>query len=297
MTGYGSAQAANESGTVTIEIRSVNSRYLDLHFRMPDELRLAEIPLRQLLAQSIVRGKVEVRGSYARVQKDVQATLPASTLSQIRDSYNHVKAHLPEVAPLTFQDVLQWSDTNRSSSDPQQWVELCLAAGKQAIEQLAQTRAREGERLVAVISGQVSEVVKTIQALKSELPQIMQAQSDKLAKRLRDAFEQACPQGLAHIRGEEISQRLAAEASLFSLKADVAEELDRLTLHVSELQDILKQSSTSKGIGKRLDFLFQEMNREANTLGSKAVDVHLTRAAIDLKLLIEQMREQIQNIE
>ena len=302
MTGYGSAQAAGEPGNVTIEIRSVNSRYLDLQFRMPDELRLAEIPLRQLLSQSIVRGKVEVRGSYVRAQKDIDATLSEATLAQIQSIYQHAKVQLPELAAPTFQDILQWSDTNKTSTDPQHWVDLCLTAGKEAIDQLTETRAREGQRLVTVISDQANQIVNIVQSVRSELPGIMQAQSEKLAKRLRDAFEQACPQGLPHITGEEISQRLAAEVSLFSLRADVAEELDRLTLHLGELQSILAKPTASKsanarGIGKRLDFLFQEMNREANTLGSKAVHVDLTRAAIDLKLLIEQMREQIQNIE
>ena len=141
--------------------------------------------------------------------------------------------------------------------------------------------------------------------LQADLPTLLQAQTKRVAMRMREAFEQASPAGLAHIEPQEISERLAAEASLFSLRADVAEELDRLRLHLAELEEVLSAGtkgdkapkSSNKGVGKRLDFLFQEMNREANTLGSKAVDIRMTRAAIDLKLLIEQMREQIQNIE
>lgn len=313
MTGYGSAQASNEAGSVTIEVRSVNSRYLDLQFRLPDELRMAEMSLRELVAKTITRGKVEVRASYSRAHKDISATLSPSLLAQVQATYDHIKKQLPQVAAPTFADVLQWSDVDKTPSDPMQWVALCQTAGQQALSALVQTREREGLRLVDVISEQARQAQSIVVELKTDLPSLLKAQADRIAKRMREAFEQACPEGLSHIRAEEISERLAAEASVFSLRADVAEELDRLSLHLSELQETLASStkaqppkeSTSKspakqardGVGKRLDFLFQEMNREANTLGSKAVDMRLTRAAIDLKLLIEQMREQIQNIE
>lgn len=305
MTGYGSAQANSDKGTVTIEIRSVNSRYLDLQFRMPDELRMAEMPLRELIAKGITRGKVEVRASFNKSQKDIEAKLSPALLAQVQVAFAHVKAKLPEVQPPTFADVLQWTDTDKAATDPTQWVPSCLEAAIQAMAQLIQTREREGMRLVDVIKNQAEQAKQIVDELKAELPALLKSQASRVATRMREAFEQASPEGLAHIRPEEISERLAAEASLFSLRADVAEELDRLSLHLAELDDILSgaaqeasaNKSTNKGIGKRLDFLFQEMNREANTLGSKAVDMRLTRTAIDLKLLIEQMREQIQNIE
>ncbi len=305
MTGYGSAQMSAEIGSVTIEVRSVNSRYLDLQFRMPDELRMAEMPLRELIGKSIVRGKVEVRASYNRAQKDLSRELSPALLKQVRDAYAHIKEQLPYVQPPAFGDVLQWTDHDKIVSDPMLWVPLCTKAAEQALSQLVQTRQREGARLVEVIGAQALEARSLVDALKFDLPELLQLQANRVAARMRQAFEQACPEGLEHIRPEEISERLAAEASLFSLRADVAEELDRLGLHLTELQEILSgtherdnaKTTTAKGIGKRLDFLFQEMNREANTLGSKAVDMRLTRTAIDLKLLIEQMREQIQNIE
>ncbi|MCD8516279.1 MAG: YicC family protein [Burkholderiaceae bacterium] len=298
MTGYGNAQASNDNGSVTIELRSVNSRYLDLQFRMPDELRMAEMPLRELLSKTVVRGKIEVRASYSRIQKDISATLSPAMLEQVRTAHDQIKQQLPLVQTPTFADVLQWTDVNKAVTDPMQWVPLALHAAQQALSELVQTREREGARLVEVIKGQAQQANAIVAALKSDLPALLQSQSDRVAKRMREAFDQACPEGLSHIRPEEISERLAAEAGLFSLRADVAEELDRLTLHLTELEQALDNSSRDgKGVGKRLDFLFQEMNREANTLGSKAVDMRLTRAAIDLKLLIEQMREQIQNIE
>ncbi|HEY7803140.1 MAG TPA: DUF1732 domain-containing protein, partial [Orrella sp.] len=269
MTGFGSAQAAGDTGSVNIEIRSVNSRYLDLSFRMPDELRLAEMPLRELVSQSISRGKVEVRASFTRAQKDLSTVISSSLLTQIERAHEQIKAVLPQVSPPTFSDVLQWSDTDKTATDPALWVPLCQQAAAQALAQLIETRGREGARLVQVINEQADEAQGIISGLKDALPELLRAQSERIAKRMRDAFEQAAPQGLAHITASEISERLASEASLFSLRADVAEELDRLVLHVAELKDTLqtgtdgenraKPKHANKGVGKRLDFLFQEM--------------------------------------
>lgn len=300
MTGFGSGQAVGEIGSISIEIRSVNSRYLDLQFRMPDELRMAEMPLRELITQSIARGKLELRASYSRLAQDLPSTMPASLLTQIDSTYQHLRQTLPYVSAPTFQDVMQWSSTDKVATDPMQWVALCVQAGKHAISQLQQTREREGARLADIIDTQAKQAQDIVAGLLSNLPAISNAQSVRIASRMREAFEQACPDGLSHISAQEISERIAAEASVFSLRADVAEELDRLSLHLVELRDTLSPNAPAnalKSLGKRLDFLFQEMNREANTLGSKAVHMDLTRAAIDLKLLIEQMREQIQNIQ
>ncbi len=300
MTGYGSGQASDESGSVTVEIRSVNSRYLDLQFRLPDELRLAEMPLRERISAALARGKVELRASYSRAQKD-QLPLPSEALlAQIHQLHAHLQTHLPLIGAPTFQDVLQWSHQEKSAPDPTRWLSLCLAAGDKALEQLLDSRRLEGARLSEVLVQQCQMLMSLVAQLQQALPQWRQIQSQRLATRVREAFEQASAQGITHISGEEISQRIAAEANLFALRADVAEELDRLQLHAKELAQTLDQQSAAqknKGIGKRLDFLFQEMNREANTLGSKASDIQVTRAAMDLKLLIEQMREQIQNIE
>lgn len=303
MTGYGNAQASSDNCTVTIEIRSVNSRYLETQFRMPDDLRMAEMPLRELVSLTLTRGKVDVRASYSRPQKSLSSVVEQRTLDDIQAVFEQVKQQLPNIQAPTFADVLQWTESEKNVSDPTRWVPLCLEAANEALSQLVQSREREGARLADLIKDQAMQAKDIVSALKAELPVLLQSQSNRLASRMREALDQASPEGLTHIRPEEISERLAAEANLFSLRADVAEELDRLNLHLDELQDSLATNDRStvkpntKSVGKRLDFLFQEMNREANTLGSKAVDIRLTRAAMDLKLLIEQMREQIQNIE
>lgn len=301
MTGFGSAQANGEPGNVVIEIKTVNSRYIDMQCRLPDELRLAEMPLRELVARHITRGKVELRASFTRAVSATQTQLSDAALERIGQAYEQIQRKLPYVTPLSVTDVLQWPDPDKVSADPAAWVPVCISAGQAAIEQLIQTRQREGERLVSILMAQADNAESLVKYLVQKLPTLMQIQQERLRRRLRDALDQACPEGLSHISGAEISERIAVEASAFSLKADVAEELDRLGLHLAELRSVLRgeqqSNKSTKGHGKRLDFLFQEMNREANTLGSKAVHMDLTNASMELKLLIEQMREQIQNIE
>lgn len=304
MTGFGSGQALGEPGSVTIEIRSVNSRYLDLQFRLPDELRQAEMPIRERISQTLGRGKVEVRASYTRAQVQSTQQYPDTLLQQIEMTYQHIKQHVPSVSAPTLADIMQWPDPARLQGDSSLWTPLCLVATDLALEQLSELRSREGQRLAAIIAEQAQQVRTIVSDLRERLPALLLAQNERVATRLREALEQAFPDGFAHIADQELSQRLATEASLVALKADVAEELDRLATHVKELQSVIgaAASSTSaavkqKTLGKRLDFLFQEMNREANTLGSKSVNGDMTQAAMDLKLLIEQMREQIQNIE
>ena len=300
MTGFGSGQANGEPGSVTIEMRSVNSRYLDLQFRLPDELRMAEMVLREQVSRSIFRGKLEVRASYVRAQADDFAQYPPALLQKIRSTYLDLKKHIPEVSALTVADITQWPDPDKAANDPNKWVPLCAEAAQQALNQLIDARQREGLRLVDTLKSQAQQVQVIVDELQAQLPAIMQAQATRMAHKLRETLDQACPEGIAHITGQELTERLASEAAMFSLRADVAEELDRLKSHLQELRSILQPAQgaqKSKGNGKRLDFLFQEMNREANTLGSKAAHMDMTRAAIDLKLVIEQMREQIQNLE
>jgi len=310
MTGFGTGQASGEPGTVAVEIRSVNSRYLDLQFRLPDELRQAEMPMREALSRSLVRGKIEVRASYARAQPRLEQQFPPQRLIEIESVYRHIQRHVPDVSPPTLTDITQWPDPQKPLNDVSLWTPLCMTATQTAIEELIDVRSREGARLAQIIKAQAQTVQTTVSALRDRLPELLQAQSERVAGRLKEALTQAFPSGLEHISGQEIAERLTTEASLIALKADVAEELDRLTTHVQELESMIglsdtapgrpgngKQRQGKQGQGKRLDFLFQEMNREANTLGSKSVNGEMTQTAIELKLLIEQMREQIQNIE
>ncbi len=313
MTGFGTGQSSGEPGTVVVEIRSVNSRYLDLQFRLPDELRQAEMRMREQLSSALLRGKVEVRASYTRIHPRVDQQFPPQRLIEIESIYRHIQRHVPDLSPPTLSDITQWPDTNKPLIDVSQWTPLCEAATQMAIAELIDVRAREGARLSQIIKTQAQAVHTTVAALHGRLPELLRAQSERVAARLKEGLTQAFPDGLAYISGQEIAERLATEASIIALKADVAEELDRLSTHVQELESMVGLSDTSvpnqtsqglkpsspikQGQGKRLDFLFQEMNREANTLGSKSVNGEMTQAAIELKLLIEQMREQIQNIE
>lgn len=304
MTGFGSGQASGPTGSVTIEIRSVNSRYLDLQFRLPDELRQAEMPLREFISQHLKRGKVEVRANYIRAKAQNTQQYPERLLQHIELTYQHIKQHIPSISAPTLADITQWPDPDRQQADLSLWTPLCVAATQIALTQLTEASRREGHRLAAIIDEQAQQVQSVVTDLRARLPALLQAQNERIATRLREAMMQAFPEGLALISGQEISQRLAAEASLLALKADVAEELDRLATHLKELLSMIntadKSTSAStkhSAVGKRLDFLFQEMNREANTLGSKSINGDMTKAAMDLKLLIEQMREQIQNIE
>ena len=305
MTGFGSAKAEQPFGAVTVELKTVNSRYLDVQFRMPDELRLAEHPLRERVAGSLARGKIEIRASFARAVGEQQTNLEPLLLQRIADQLAQARQTLPETPSPTLTEILAWSSTPQQSVEPERWAKLCLEALEPALTQLIEGRLREGRRLadaMLVIAGRVREVLQTVQL---HMPALLLAHREKLALKLKEALLAAHPAGFAHISGAELSERIASESSLFAIRIDVAEELARLTSHLTELEFLLghdKKTPTSKGntsssAGKRLDFLFQEMNREANTLGSKAGSMEMTQAAIELKLLIEQMREQAMNIE
>ncbi|MCC7228321.1 MAG: YicC family protein [Burkholderiaceae bacterium] len=308
MTAFGSGKVTLEIGTVSVEIRSVNSRFLDLQFRIPDELRLAEQPIRERLTRSIGRGKVEVRASFARAQSTGDQRLTESALQRVAQQLDAARKVLPQTESPRLFELLGWPDAQAAVVDPEVWAQACLQAFEPALAQLTEGRLREGERLAAAMlttSGQMQEIVLEVE---SHMPALLATQRDKLAQKLRETVSSAFPGGFTHISGAELSERIASESSLFALRIDVAEELARLRSHIVELEFLLsgkKREGSGRGpggkdpgsVGKRLDFLFQEMNREANTLGSKAASMDMTRSAMDLKLLIEQMREQAQNIE
>lgn len=307
MTAFGNGKTTGEYGSVSIEIKTVNSRYLDVQFRMPDELRLAEQPIREQLAKSLARGKVEIRASFTRAQAPGEQRLSEATLLRIAEQLSNVRRVLPDTETPRLSEIMSWSDQQNTSVEPEVWSQACMAACIPAIEQLIEGRLREGTRLAQTMLDTASDVRAIIDLVESHMPVLLQTQRDKLATKLRETIENAFPAGFAHITGPELSERIASESSLFALRIDVAEELARLKSHLSELEFLLspqskadsgKKSAKNTGsTGKRLDFLFQEMNREANTLGSKAGSLDMTRAAMDLKLLIEQMREQAMNIE
>lgn len=305
MTAFGSAKAETDHGALTIEFRSVNSRFLDLNFRLPEELRMVEAPLRELLSREVARGKVEIRANFARKLASDTTTLDNAALRRIAELLAAAREIIPDTAAPRLNELLAGGNANEPL-DPEIWTAMAADAGSRALADLQAAREREGGRLGATMQEQAQAMSQIVEEVQASLPVILEEHQQKLAQRLKDALLAASPEGFALISGEELSARVAQETSLFSLRIDVAEELSRLRSHIAELAHILSGSATGKpdpaarkvgSAGKRLDFLFQEMNREANTLGSKAGALSMTRAAIDLKLLIEQMREQAQNIE
>lgn len=309
MTAFGSARAESPEGTITIEFRTVNSRFLDINFRLPDDLRMVEGAIREKLGQSVARGKVDVRVNYARAKSDTIKTLDPAYLHAVSEQLKAARAVIPDVAAPPLADLIKGSNGSENDTfNPELWTTMALEATIQALADLESNREREGERLAHMMLECAAGVATIVDEVEQLMPQLLADHHEKLSAKLRDALEAANPGGFAQITGEELSARIAQETSLFSLRIDIAEELSRLRSHISELEHLLTtgESSAGKGnkgktnsgsAGKRLDFLFQEMNREANTLGSKANGISVTRAAIDLKLLIEQMREQAQNIE
>ena len=284
MTGYATASRELAWGAVSVELRSVNHRYLDLSFRMPDELRPVEQSMREMISAAITRGKIECRVSYAlRPGAQGSSELDATLLAQLLRLNAQVQAALPEARPLGVPDILRWPGMLGAEAMPvDEFRATATGLLGTALGEFSAARAREGAKLAAVILERAAGMRERIAVVKPRLPAIIAAFQDKLNTRLKEAMLSAD------------DERVRQEITLFINKIDVDEELSRLATHLDELERIVGKGGAS---GKRLDFLMQELNREANTLGSKSADVEVTRVAMDLKLLIEQMREQIQNIE
>jgi uncharacterized protein (TIGR00255 family) len=284
MTGYATATRELAWGAVSVELRSVNHRYLDVSFRMPDELRPAEPALRETISGAMTRGKIECRVAYAlRPGAQGGTDLDANMLAQLLTLNARAQEALPEACPLSVADILRWPGMLGADALPVD--ELRTTAIELlgiALLEFTAARAREGAKLAAVILERATEMRSRIAVVQPRMPGIIAAFQEKLNARLKEAMVSTD------------DERVRQEITLFVNKIDVDEELSRLATHLDELQRILGKGGAS---GKRLDFLMQELNREANTLGSKAADIEVTRVAMDLKLLIEQMREQIQNIE
>ena len=230
-------------------------------------------------------------------------------MQRIATQLAQIQKILPHTEGPRFNEIVGLAGGQHTHTEPEEWAQACLTALEPALAQLIEGRQREGARLAQSMLETAVEVSAILTEVEKHLPLLLTTQRDKLAQKLKDTLQNAFPNGFTHISGTELSERIASEASLFALRIDVAEELTRLKSHLTELEFLLsnqaksstkqnKANATQPGsAGKRLDFLFQEMNREANTLGSKAGSLEMTRAAIDLKLLIEQMREQAMNIE
>lgn len=297
MTGYASVQHApastedNSSASrmrLGLEIRAVNSRFLDLTFRLPDELRSQEPALRALLTNRLKRGKVEVR---AAIDVDASASLPqptAALLQRMQSLQDLVQAWLPDAKGLSVADALRFSGNGHAVQVD--WQEIVPALADKAIDELVDARAREGKRLASMLLDRIQQLRALAEQAGPLVPQLVEQQRQRFLERWQEAM------GLTEgqVAPEAARERALSEATAFAIRIDVAEEITRLGSHLDEVERLLKKGGE---IGKRLDFLIQEMHREANTLGSKSATLELTRISVDMKVLIEQMREQVQNIE
>jgi TIGR00255 family protein len=284
MTGYATHTAAVGRALVTIDLRSVNQRYLEIGFRLPDELRAQEPAIREAIVQRLSRGKIECRISQTPLPEAAQDIgLNDAILESLARWQGEVRKRFPDAAPLAVAEILRWNGALALPEGETTDVALeLLAAVGAALDDLAASRQREGEKLQKHIVERLDRAETLIAEAAGLLPGILSAYQEKLAARLKEAL------------GEPANERLAQEFALFAQKIDVDEELSRFSTHIKEVRRILDKGGA---VGKRLDFLMQELNREANTLGSKSVSPETTRISVELKVLIEQMREQIQNIE
>ncbi len=283
MTAFARTEQASDHGTLSWEIRSVNHRYLEPHLRLPEAFRDLEAAVRDALRKGLSRGKVECTLRFAEATTGRPLQVDSDRARQLVDAAETVAALIRQPAPLNPLEVLAWPGVLVvDSADPQALGRDALELFNQALEELKAGRQREGEELARLINDRLDAIAEQTATLRTQVPQMLAAQRQKLLDRC------------AEMRADLDPQRLEQEMVLLAQKSDVAEELDRLTTHVGEVRRVLKAGGAA---GRRLDFLMQELNREANTLGSKAIDTRSTQAAVSLKVLIEQMREQVQNIE
>ena len=300
MTGYAAVQSSSTSGGsdeasqqhlhahLGVEIRSVNSRFLDLTFRLPDELRQMEPALRELLVAKLKRGKVELRVALTGSSASSLQPPSASTLQRLGSLEDTIKSWLPQAGPLSVADVLRIA-TNEDKK-PHDHSEELLKLAKKALKDLLSARQREGSRLKDMLTDRTAQLRALSAQVVPLVPRLVEQQKAKFLERFREAMALADVSSMP----ESASDRALTEATSFAIRIDVAEEVTRLASHLDEIDRLLEGGGE---LGKRLDFLIQELHREANTLGSKSASLELTKISVDMKVLIEQIREQVQNIE
>ncbi|PXW96512.1 uncharacterized protein (TIGR00255 family) [Sphaerotilus hippei] len=287
--GENGAAAGPRSAAVSVELRSVNSRFLDVVLRLPDEFRSLEPALRELMTAGLRRGKVELRLNVERAGEAAQAQPQPEQLNAIARLEGSVHNWLPQAPRLSVFEVLQWC---RNTAPALQLDEEALQAARECLERLREARAREGARLVQILMERVSGLRELAAQAAPLLPEVVARQQQRFLERWNEALQSAGA-GQA-VPAQTLAERALSEAAAFAVRIDVAEELGRLGAHLDEITRLLTRGGE---VGKRLDFLIQELHREANTLGSKSAALELTRISVDMKVLIEQLREQVQNIE
>jgi len=288
MTGYAAASADSPKGRLSLELRSVNARFLDLQFRVADELRAHEPLLREQIAARLSRGKVDCRLFLNEAGEPQRpARLNAQALARLKALGAEAAKAFADAAPLRLADVLRWPGVvAEEPADDERVRDLVQRLAGEALDALVAARGREGEKLAAVIAERVGAMRRRLDAVAPLVPQAVAAYRERIEARLKEVLG-----SLGSPLGEE---RIRTEIALFAAKVDIDEELERLKAHFSEVEKALQGKGA---VGKRLDFLAQELNREANTLASKAASGAIADCALELKLLIEQVREQVQNIE
>ena len=284
MTGYAAVTRELAAGTLALELKSVNSRFLDVQFRIAEELRSAEPQLRELAMASVARGKLDCRLAFtASPLARGEAALNTEVLSRLARLSQLVRGALPEAQPLRVIEVLHWPGVlGEDTAAAEALREAALDAMRAALAELSAARVREGEKLARMIRERVARIRSRLAEIEPLVPQAVAAYAEKLAAKLREALASAD------------EERIRQEIAVFGVRIDVAEELSRLGAHLDEVERVL---AAGGAVGKRLDFLMQELNREANTLGAKSVSKELSAAVLEFKVLIEQMREQVQNLE
>ncbi len=308
MTGFGNASATahsaavsegaapTDSAAVTVELRSVNSRFLDIAFRMPDELRQHEGALRELVTSVCRRGKVDIRVSSAKGSNDDWPQPTSDQLHRLSRLEGTVTGWLPKAQPLSVHEALQWCRSAPAATG--RVDEALMEAARRAVAALKEARAREGEKLVAILMERIVRLRELAAQAEPLVPAVVERQQQRFLERWAEALKATggmdATSSAGSIPTEALRERAMNEAATFALRIDVAEELSRLRAHLEEIARLLKGGGE---LGKRLDFLIQELHREANTLGSKSAALELTGVSVEMKVLIEQMREQVQNIE
>lgn len=282
MTGYAAAAAGSPRGTLSLELRSVNSRFLDLQFRIAEALRAHEPLLRERISARVARGKIDCRLSLTEEPTQGAAQLNGEMISRLKALADAARKSFPDAAPLSMADILRWPGMVAEPTDDEGLRSAVDTLCSQALDDFVAARSREGAKLAAGIVERVRAMLARVDEVTPLVPQALAAYHEKISQRLREAI------------GSADDERIRAEVALFAARADIAEEIDRLRAHLGETERVLAAGGL---VGKRLDFLAQELNREANTLASKAASPAIADCALELKVLVEQIREQVQNIE
>lgn len=293
MTGFAHYQIETLLGLLAIDVKSVNSRYQEISIRLPEELRFLEGEIRAVLSKSVARGKIECRLQWVG-EAVIEQTLNQEAMKNLYSLQAEVMSAHPDVKPLTVSQVLTFPGILEPKSvDFEQLKSQVLLGLEETLTIFLQARKREGEALSIVLNSYCDRIVDTVKELEPKIPELIENIQKKLEERLTEALSKTLVEHSTLTR-EEVNDRIRQEVILYAIKLDVDEEMNRLLTHVKEVRRLLTAGGE---VGKRLDFLMQELNREANTLGSKAAAIEMTQTSLALKVNIEKMREQIQNLE